>query len=199
TSAPRGTATTAVRNSVAKSESIPSIPTLAKIAVRAAKRADSRAQGSQLDRVIRAPCRSCARLAEVDLLQNRPAEQAVGIRERLVHLEVVVAVADEQLRGLAGRLDGGGEIARLALEFRGLERPVGEDQRGAELVEVALRAQRVLHLVGELHVAAARRQAHGLEVVHAAAAEPAGDDVRGQTKVPHPVADEHDAGEMGAR
>src|SRR5216117_1453048 len=78
------------------------MPTLAKIAVRAAKRADSRAQGSQLDRVIRAPCRSCARLAEVHLLQNRPAEQAVGIRERLVHLEVVVAVAHQQLHGLAG-------------------------------------------------------------------------------------------------
>src|SRR5437867_12777751 len=115
------------------------MPTLAKIAVRAAKRADSRAQGSQLDRVIRAPCRSCARLAEVHLLQNRPAEQAVGIRERLVHLEVGVAVADEQLHGLAVRLDGGGEIARLALEFRGLERTVAAAQRGAELGELAPR------------------------------------------------------------
>jgi hypothetical protein len=48
-------ATTTVRNSVAKSDSIASMPTLAKIAVRAAKSADSSAHGNQPDSVIRTP------------------------------------------------------------------------------------------------------------------------------------------------
>ncbi len=68
----------------------------------------------------------------------RAAEEAVGRGQRLQHLEVIVALADQELDRLAGGLHGGGEIARLALEFRRLERAVRDDDRAVEPVEMAL-------------------------------------------------------------
>src|SRR5882672_11856300 len=121
--------------------------------------------------------------AELHLLEHRPAEQAVGTGEGLEDLEMVVALGDEQLRGLARGFHRGGEIARLALELGRLERAVGQHHRRVEAVEVALRAYRVLHGVGELYVAAARGQANRLHVEHAAAAQPALYGVGGQAEV----------------
>src|SRR6266536_6492 len=59
--------------------------------------------------------------AEPHLRQHRAAEQAVRIGQRLQHLEVVVALADEELHRFAGRLPRRVEVARLALELRRLE------------------------------------------------------------------------------
>ena len=62
---------------------------------------------------------------ELHLLEHRAAQEAVGLAERLDDLEVVVALADQELHRLAGRRHGRGEVARLALELRRLERAVG--------------------------------------------------------------------------
>src|SRR5258706_1434062 len=136
---------------------------------------------------------------ELHLLERRPAEQAVGTRQGLGDLEMVVAFADEELHGLSRRLQRGGELARLALELRGLEGSVGDDDRRAQPVEAALGAQGLLHLVGELHIAAARGQAHRLEIEHTAAEQRSLDDAGGKIEVFTPVAAQRDPGEMGAR
>src|SRR5712692_3484914 len=119
--------------------------------------------------------------------------------ERFDHLEVVVPFADQEPDRLAGRRQRGGEVARLALELRRLERAVRDDEGGVERFEMALRAQRLLHLVGELDVRVARRQAHGLQVVHAAGAQPALHRVRRKIEAPAPIGGEDHAGKMGAR
>ena len=107
------------------------------------------------------------------------AEQAVGAAERLEHLEMIVALADEELHRFACRLDGGREVARLALELGRLLGAVRHHDRAREPVDVALAGERLHHLVGELHVLRALRQAHRMKVVHAAAQEPALHDVLG--------------------
>ncbi len=64
---------------------------------------------------------------------------------------------------------------------------------------MTLRARRLLDLVGELDVRAARREAHRLQVEHAAAAEPALHRVGRETEVLLPVGDQDHPGEMAAR
>src|SRR5258706_579166 len=54
------------------------------------------------------------------------------------------------------------EVAGLAREFRRLAGAVGENERRVELVEVALRPQRFLHLVRELDVSRALGEPHRL-------------------------------------
>src|SRR5438093_12198467 len=49
-----------------------------------------------------ARCRSTSGSCEPHHLQHRPPEQAVGARQRLQHLEMVVALADEERHLLAG-------------------------------------------------------------------------------------------------
>src|SRR5439155_7562017 len=95
---------------------------------------------------------------EAHLLEDRGAEQAVRVAQRLGQFQVAVMVADQQFNRLAGRLYRRGEIAGLTLEFRGLAGAIGNDQWCAQLVEVALRAQRRDHLVGEFDVGRAVRQ-----------------------------------------
>src|SRR6266853_4387218 len=85
--------------------------------------------------------RSASPKHEFRLLERRAAEEAVRTGEGLVDLEMVVALRDKELCGLAGRLDRRGEVARLALKFGRLERPVRDDHRAVEPVEVALRTQ----------------------------------------------------------
>src|SRR5262249_56746459 len=89
---------------------------------------------------------------ESHLRQHRAAEQAIRIGQRLQHLEVVVALADKELDGLAGGFDCRVEVARLALELGRLAGAVSENEGRVELVEMTLRAQRFLHLVRELDV-----------------------------------------------
>src|SRR5258706_4698494 len=108
-------------------------------------------------------------LSEIHPLEGCAAEEAVRARQRLEDLEMVVALRDQQARGLAGGLHGGGEIARLALELRRFQRAVREHERRVQPAQVALRAERVLHRIGELHVARARREPRRLEVEQAAA------------------------------
>ena len=93
---------------------------------------------------------------EVHLLQHRATEKAVGIAERLDDFEVVVALADEELDRFACRLHGRRKVPRLALELGGLQGAVGDNHGGGELVKMALRTQRLLHLVGQVDVCAAR-------------------------------------------
>src|ERR1051326_9533325 len=89
------------------------------------------------------------------LLQRSMAAEAERIRHRLLHLEMVVAVAHDEVDRLAGGPDGGGELARLALELGRLKRAVPDDERRMQLVEVALRAQLLFGLVVEFNVLAA--------------------------------------------
>ena len=63
---------------------------------------------------------------------------------------------------------------------------------------MALRRQRMLHRVGELDVARARRQPHRLQVVHARAQQPALDDVLRHPEILLPVGHQHHAAEMAA-
>ena len=118
--------------------------------------------------------------------------------ERLDDLEVIIALAHEQLDGFAGGLHCGRKIARLALELGRFERAIRHDDRRVEVVEMALRAQQVLHLIGERDVGAADREAHGLQVEHAATAQPTLDDIRREVKSLAPVGGEEHAGEMAA-
>src|SRR6266540_7249302 len=65
--------------------------------------------------------------AEPHLRQHRAAKQAIRIGQRLQHLEVVVALADEELHRFAGRLHRRIEVAGLALELGRLAGAVRED------------------------------------------------------------------------
>src|SRR5262249_57075254 len=95
------------------------------------------------------------------------------------HLEMIVALADEQLDWLAGRFHGGMEVAALTLELRRLIGAIGKDERCMELVDMALRAERLLHLVRELDVFRSLRKPHRREIVHAAAQRRTLEDVGG--------------------
>jgi hypothetical protein len=79
-----------------------------------------------------------------------------------VRLVVIVALADPQLDWLACRLHGRVEVPALALELGRLERTVGEDERGVQAVEMALRAELLLHRIGELDVTVALGERTGL-------------------------------------
>src|ERR1041384_4399095 len=132
------------------------------------------------------------------LLQRSMAAEAEGIRHRLLHLEVVVALADDELDRLAGGLDGGGELARLALELGRLERNVADDERRVQLIQMALRAELLLGLVVELDVLAAFGEPRSFQIVHAAYEHRAFEDVQRQIEFSLPVGDRHDAAEMRA-
>ena len=68
---------------------------------------------------------------------------------------MVVVGRLDQLDRLACGLHRRGEVTVLALEVRRFVGAVGNHDRRAQQIEVALRAHRVLHLIGELDVAAA--------------------------------------------
>ena len=77
--------------------------------------------------------------AQFHLLQHRSTEQTVGIADCLEHFEMVVALAYEKFYRLARFLHRRGEIAVLPLELGCFERPVGDDDRGEQFLEVTLR------------------------------------------------------------
>src|SRR5260221_12494262 len=60
-----------------------------------------------------AVARSGSRRPELHLLEHRAAEKSVGIRERHVDLEMVVALRDEQLCRFASGLGRASEVAGL--------------------------------------------------------------------------------------
>src|ERR1051325_6106109 len=145
------------------------------------------------------------------LLQRSMAAEAEGIRRRLLHLEVVVALADDKLdrltaapaaRGelarLAGGRDGGGALARLAPDLGRLERTVADDERRVQLIQMALRAELLLGLVVELDVLAAFGEPRSFQIVHAAYEHRAFEDVLRQIEFSLPVGDRHAAAEMRA-
>src|SRR5262249_17305980 len=113
------------------------------------------------------------------------------------HLEMIVALADEQLDWLAGRFHGGMEVAALTLELRRLIGAIGKDERCMELVDMALRAERLLHLVRELDVFRSLRKPHRREIVHAAAQRRTLEDVGGEILL-SPIMGDHAAAEMRA-
>src|ERR1051326_1853648 len=136
---------------------------------------------------------------EPHLFERGAAAEAERIRHRLLHLEVVVALADEELDRLAGGLDGGGELARLALELGRFQRAVPDDERRVELIEVALRAQLLFGLVVEFDVLAALGQPHRLQIVHAADEDRALESVARQAEIFFPVGDGNHSAQMRAR
>src|SRR4051812_1333072 len=87
------------------------------------------------------------RWLELHLLQHRAAEESIGAGQRLIDLEVIVARRHDDPHRLAGGLQSRREVARLPLEFRRLQRAVNERHRTVDVVEMALRTERLLHLV----------------------------------------------------
>src|SRR5262245_66507467 len=93
---------------------------------------------------------TCSSSRQLHQGERGAAVWAVGIAERLSHLEVIVVGRLDQLDRLARRLHGGGEVPVLALELRRLVGAVGGDDRRVQALELALRAHRMLHVVVEL-------------------------------------------------
>ena len=60
--------------------------------------------------------------------------------------------ANQQFHALSGATQGGSEVPALASELRGFQRAKGQHDRCREAVNVTLRAERHLHIVGEPHV-----------------------------------------------
>src|SRR3954451_3118803 len=147
---------------------------------------------------------SCDRAAgglrwlELHLLQHRAAEESVGAGQRLIDLEVIVARRHDEPHRLASRLQRRREVARLPLEFRRLQRAVDQGHRTVDVVEMALRAERLLHLVGEFHILPALGEPHRLEIEHAGATDHALYRIARQAEVLAPVGGEDHAREMTA-
>src|SRR5258708_6785415 len=137
------------------------------------------------------------RSSELHHLEGGATQDGVGITQRLAELVVIVTLADDQLHGLAGGLERRREVARLALKFRGLQRAVGENQRGMDVPDVTLRGECLFHLIGELDIVASLREPHGFEVVHAAAEYATFDDIAWQPLL-FPLRDDDATGQMAA-
>src|SRR5438034_2655047 len=84
--------------------------------------------------------RTLDRCLELHLLERGTAGELERVGERLHHLEMVVALGDDQLDRLARLAQRLGEVAALPLEFRRLERAVDHGDRCPEPVEVTHRA-----------------------------------------------------------
>src|SRR5262245_57878923 len=82
-------------------------------------------------------------------LERCATHEAVGIAHRLLGLVVIIASAHDEARWFAGAHKRRMEFARLALEFGCLERAIGQRQWRADAVEMALRAELLLHAIGE--------------------------------------------------
>src|SRR5712671_1793820 len=115
--------------------------------------------------------------AEPHLVQRDASQQAVGRGQRVDDLEMVEPGAFDQLDRIAVALGRGGELARLALELVALELAEADRHRAGEIADVMDRAQiRDLALV-ELQIVVTGAAPHRLEIVDAAAAQRALDDV----------------------
>src|SRR5215470_738266 len=121
----------------------------------------------------------------------------VGIAQCLADLEVIVALAHDQLHRLAGGHERCSEVARLALKLWRLQSAVGKNERRVNPVDMALGGQRLLHFIGEFDVIAALGKSHRLEVVHAAAEHGAFEDIAREPLL-LPFRDDDAAGEMAA-
>ena len=80
---------------------------------------------------------------ELHLREHGAPGQTIRVGERLEQFEVVVACADDQLDRFAGGRHGGGEVARLALEFRRLAGADGENERRMQPIDETAAAQLV--------------------------------------------------------
>jgi hypothetical protein len=78
---------------------------------------------------------------------------------------MVVALHDREADRLARGLHGRREVAALALEFGRLIGAVDERDGRHQLVEMTLRAELFLDLVGELDIARTRREPYRFEIV----------------------------------
>src|SRR5580692_10195343 len=127
-------------------------------------------------------CSTQARLAprQPHLREDSATKQAIGIPEGLQHLEMIIPLAHDELDRLAGGFYRRVEVARLPLKFRRLVSPMGEYEGRVQLVDVTLRAERFLHLVGKPDVFRALREPHRPEVIHAAAQGRALQDIQRQ-------------------
>src|SRR5437773_2241512 len=87
--------------------------------------------------------------SETHLFEDGAAQEAVGRRQSLQHFEVVIAFTHQQGDRFAGGFQRGVHGARLALKFRSFKGAVRDDHGTVEAVEVTLRRQLLLNVVGE--------------------------------------------------
>lgn len=87
-----------------------------------------------------------------DLLDGRRRYLPVGVTEVVHDFKMVEQVGLDQFDRLACGLHGFGEVGGLAFEFVGLQRPVGQNDRRVDLVQVPLGAHGVLERVGKRYI-----------------------------------------------
>src|SRR6185369_13696301 len=122
--------------------------------------------------------------------QSGAAGDAVGIAERFLHLKMIEPFAHNQFDRFTGGFNRGGEVAVLALELRRLLGAIGDNDRRVQFVEMALGAERLFDLVGEIYVLAALRESYWLQIIHAANQQSAFDDVRRHAEFLLPIGDQ---------
>jgi hypothetical protein len=105
----------------------------------------------------------------------------------------------DELHGLAGPLERGGEVAVLTLEIRCFQTAVGDRDGRNNLVDVTLRTHGIDHRIGEVNVGAAPRETNRRQFVHPAYAKPTLHDRGGDAKVLFPIGNECHAAKMTAR
>src|SRR5262245_17508537 len=91
-------------------------------------------------------------LCKLHQLEGRATIWAVGVAERFTYLKMIIVRGFNQLDGLTSRLYRSGKIAALPLKLRSLVAAVSDGDRCSQLIDVSLRAHRVLHLIGEFDI-----------------------------------------------
>src|SRR6516162_3750034 len=112
---------------------------------------------------------------------------------------MIVMLADQEPHLFTGCFDRGGEFAVLPLEFGGLAGAVSYDHWRLQTVEMPNRAQCGDRRTVKPHIATACRQPHWRQIVHAADAHAALDDVGRQAELALPVGRQCDRGEVSSR
>src|SRR5437899_11905085 len=110
---------------------------------------------------------------------------------------MIVTRSNNELDGLGGCRERGGEIARLTLEFGGLQGADSQNERSVNFLDVTQRRKLLLRLIGELHEFRSQRQPHRLELVHPAAENCAFENIA-RKPLFLPLVNDDAAGEMAA-
>src|SRR5262249_47797654 len=112
---------------------------------------------------------------------------------------MIVVRSFNQLDGLTSRLYRSGKIAALPLKLRSLVAAVSDGDRCSQLINVSLRAHRVLHLIGEFDIRATLGKADRLQVVHAAHTKSALHHICWKSEILVPVSHQRDAAKVTTR
>src|SRR5262245_46742986 len=138
-------------------------------------------------------------LCKLHKLERRATIWAVGVAKRFTYFKMIIVWSFNQLDGLARCLYCSGKIAALPLKLRGFVGAISDDNRGPQLINVSLRAHRVLHLVGEFDIGATLRKANRLQVVHSAHAKSALHSVCWKSEILLPISHQGDAAKVASR